>query len=362
MDGNKLSIETKPSPHDATGYILAVVGVAVTTAIIHLIPGADHVANISLLYLLIVIGVAYCFGGGPAVSTSLLSVLSFDWFFVEPRHTLHVNNPAEWLALAVFLVTATVISQLMALIRQRAAIEAHAQALAEGDRFKTALLSMISHDFRSPLAAIKASVTGLLQEGAPWDASTQRELLVGVNQETDRLNRMVGNVLTLSRLEAGAWQPQREMISVGELIGATLDTFGNEENARIQVQLPPNLPDISLDSVQIVQVLHNLLENALKYSPSSSAIELCAAQGNDILKIEIMDRGPGLLSGEEEHIFERFYRSPRWQESAQPGAGIGLAICRGLVLAHGGRLTAKNRDSGGAIFTVELPVEGASTS
>jgi two-component system sensor histidine kinase KdpD len=337
-------------------FLLAILGVAAMTVLIAIIPGADHTTNVSLLYLLVVMGAAHWLGRNPAVLASLLAVLSFDWFFVEPRHTVTVNDPAEWLALVVFLVTAMVISQLTTLVRQRAAVDAHAQALAEGDRLKTALLSMVSHDFRSPLAAIKASVTGLLQGDAPWDASTQRELLIGINEETDRLNRMVGNILALSRLEAGAWRPQREVIAISELLGAALDTFSDDENKRIRVEIQTEAHDVSVDSVQIVQVLHNLLENALKYSEAASVVELCVTQREEILQIEVLDQGYGIPFGEEERIFERFYRASRWQESSQPGSGIGLAICRGLVEAHGGQLTARNREGGGAIFTVCLPM------
>ena len=342
------------------GYGMTVVGVALTTGVIHAIPGADYITNISLLYLLVVIAAAYRFGSGPAVLASLLGVLSFNWFFVEPRSTLRVNDPAEWLALAVFLVTAMVISHLTATLRRHARAEAQARALAEADRLKTALLSMVSHDFRSPLTSIKTSVTGLLQDGVPWDAATQRELLLGIDQETDRLNRMVGNILALSRLESGTWRPQCESVPLAEVVGAALDGFDAEDNKRIAVALDPVLHEVWLDSVQIVQVLHNLLENALKYSPDGSPVELLATQmamqKGYFLVITVADRGVGLPVGEESQIFEQFYRAPRWRESASPGAGIGLAICRGLIEAHSGQLTASNRSGGGAVFRIILPL------
>jgi two-component system sensor histidine kinase KdpD len=326
------------------------------SGLIATVPGADHTANVSMLYLLVVIGAALWLGRGAAVLAALLAVVSFDWFFVKPYHTLNVSNPAEWLALAVFLVTALVISQLTTLLRQQAAIEAQAQALAEGDRLKTALLSMVSHDFRSPLAAIKASVTSLLQGDSPWDVQTQRELLCGIDVETDRLNHMVGNILTLSRLEAGEWQPNKDVVAVAELVGAALDRFNPEENQRIKVSMGAEVTEAVLDGVQIVQVLQNLLENALKYSPPASPVEICITQCAGVLCIQVLDRGFSLPPGEEDQIFERFYRAKRWRESAQPGTGIGLAICRGLIEAHGGRLTAKNREDGGSIFTIELPL------
>ena len=239
--------------------------------------------------------------------------------------------------------------------------QAATEALLEADKLKSALLSMVSHDFRSPLAAIKASVTGLLQEGVPWDEAEQRELLCGINAETDRLNRMVGDILALSRLEADAWRPKREAASLAEVVGAALDAFSDQENCRIRVEIEPGLPEVALDSVQIVQVLHNLLENALKYSPPASTVELVVRAENGAIHLEVRDRGDGLPPGEETQIFQKFYRAKRWRESALPGTGIGLAICLGLVEAHGGTLAARNRDGGGAVFRVQLPMEEATT-
>ena len=353
----KFNAVSLPIPAKFGGYVASILAVAAMTGFIAVFPGANHTANVSLLYLLVVMGAAHWLGRWPAVLASLLAVLSFDWFFVAPRYTLTVTDPAEWLALGVFLLTAMVISQLSALIRQRAAVEAQAQALAEADRLKTALLSMVSHDFRSPLTSIKTGVTALLQDGPVWDAASQRELLSGINQETDRLNRMVGNILALSRLEADAWRPQYEMVPLNELVGTVLDSFSNAENQRIGVQLEKAPLEACLDMVQIVQVLHNLLENALKYSPPASAVELHAAQQNDTLIIEVLDKGDGLTEGEAERVFERFYRAPQWRESALPGTGIGLAVCSGLVQAHGGTLSAANRAEGGAVFRLALPLQ-----
>ena len=232
-----------------------------------------------------------------------------------------------------------------------------AQAVAEADRLKTALLSMVSHDFRSPLASIKATVTGLLQEGKPWEPETQLELLQGIDHETDRLNRMVGSILALSRLEADAWRPQCEATPPVELVGAALDAFGPEENRRIRVTLDPSLTELWLDPVQMVQVLSNLVDNALKYSPPGSEVELRAFRQDGTAVLQVLDRGPGLPRGEEPRIFEPFYRAPALRESAVPGMGIGLAVCRGLVEAHGGELTAHNREGGGAVFQIRLKNE-----
>lgn len=237
--------------------------------------------------------------------------------------------------------------------------EAGARALSEADSLKTALLSMVSHDFRSPLTSIKASVGSLLAEGAPLSAADQAAMLQGVIEETDRLDRMVKNILDLSRLDSGAWRPRKEPTAIAELVGAALDNFSPEENARIEVVLDKSLNEVAVDAVQMVQVLKNLLENALKYSPDDSKVEVRTLWGNGVFVLEVLDRGGGLPKGEEERIFERFYRAPGLTESAVPGVGIGLALCRGLVEANGGKLSAANRDGGGTSFCVSLPLNSA---
>jgi two-component system sensor histidine kinase KdpD len=242
------------------------------------------------------------------------------------------------------------------LIFQRDALmkaDARAQALAEADRLKTALLSMISHDFKSPLTSIKTSVGSLLHDSEHPHSNGERQLLNTVDHETDRLNRMVGNILDLSRLEAGVWKPRCDMIPVTELVGAALDAFSLEDNRRILLDINCSPPSVWVDAVQIVQVLTNLIENALKYAPHST-VELKSYVEADTTVIEVLDNGQGLPVGQEHRIFEAFYRSADLSEGAIPGIGIGLAICRGLVQAHGGQLTAKNRASGGAAFRLVL--------
>jgi two-component system sensor histidine kinase KdpD len=234
-----------------------------------------------------------------------------------------------------------------------ARLEAETRALAEVDRLKTALLSMVSHDFRSPLAAIKASATGLMQDGEPLDSPTVREMLAGINSEVDRLNRMVENILALSRLEAGAWQPRVEPTPVAEVVGAALEGLSKADNARVAVRLAPDLDLVACDPVQMAQVLHNLIENALKYT--SGEIEVAAEADESAVRLSVADRGPGLppeLSGE---MFEPFVRARHLRESAVPGVGLGLTICRGLVEAHGGTLSALPRHGGGTVFEVRLP-------
>lgn len=299
-------------------------------------------------------------GRAPAIWAALLSFLSFDYFFTNPKHTLAVRDPSEWVALGVFLLMATLLGQFMALAVQREQwlkTEARAAALADADRLKTALLSMVSHDFRTPLTSIKATVSTLLREGKPLDPETVRGLFQDIETETDRLNRMVGNILDLSRLESDAWKPRREWIPISEIIGLSLSNFSDSENARIEVAVKGSADEIFADPVQLSQVLKNLVENALKYSPENSKVKLLVSTAPDTVTMEVIDEGRGIPAhdGAQEDIFKPFWRAQDLHQSSVPGVGIGLAVCRGLVEAHGGKLTAQRRDTKGSIFRMELP-------
>jgi len=240
-------------------------------------------------------------------------------------------------------------------------------ALQEADTLKEALLSLVSHELRTPLAAIKASASGLLQPGSHWEESAQREALVTIDAEADRLSALVSNLLDLSRLEAGAWKPRKDWCDLAEVAGTALDRLPPEESARVEAQVSPDLPLIQADYTQIAQVLGNLLENAVKYTPPGSPIRLTLVPAqNDTPKaalsgvtLRVRDYGSGLTAGEEEKLFERFYRGRRHQGGGIHGTGLGLALCRAIVQAHGGRLWAANAPTGeptGAVFTVFLPI------
>jgi len=236
-------------------------------------------------------------------------------------------------------------------------VQSRTQALKEADKLKTALLSMISHDFRSPLTGIKAAVSALLQEPAYRDGELEAKVLLqGIEQEADRINRMVGNVLNLSRLEADAWKPSLENSSLAEIVGSALGSFSAEENHRITVRLPRDLVDVFVDPVQIEQVIKNLVENALKYSAKESTVEIAVNTLDDQFLLSVLDRGIGISPEDSNRIFERFYRNPKLKESATPGAGIGLAICKALIEAHDGKISAHGRSGGGTVFEIKLPL------
>ncbi|HVQ31182.1 MAG TPA: ATP-binding protein, partial [Vicinamibacteria bacterium] len=229
---------------------------------------------------------------------------------------------------------------------------------AERERLRSTLLSSVSHDLRTPLGVIEGAASTLLDPEVALDPPTQRDLLESIHEEAGRLNRRVRNLLDMTRLEAGAVQLNREWQSPEEVVGAALSHLhGRLEGTEVKVAVPADLPFVSCDAVLVEQVLVNLLENALKYSPAGGAIEVSAERADDEVVVTIADRGPGIPSGEEARIFEKFHRVGR--DASVGGVGLGLAICRAIVVAHGGRIWAENRVGGGAAFHFSLPGVGA---
>lgn len=228
------------------------------------------------------------------------------------------------------------------------------QVRLETERLRSGLLSSISHDLRTPLATIEGAATAILQENAKLEPEAQKELTQAIVDEARRLGRLVRNLLDLTRLESGQMRPEMEPQDVEEIIGGALTRVearlkGRSVRTRVQED---SMPLVSMDPVLIEQALINLLENADRHTPRGGAIEISATATSTDLLVEIADAGPGLAPGTEDRIFEKFYRG----SADQAGAGLGLAICRAIVTAHGGKIWAETRPEGGAIFRFSLPL------
>jgi two-component system sensor histidine kinase KdpD len=537
----------------ARGYGVAVAGVAAASALIALVNHFTQIANISLLYLLVVLYLATRYGRAPAILASVLSFLAYDLLFIPPYYRLTVDDPSEWLSLLVLLVTALVIGQLTAAVQARAneAIEGrrrvatlyklaqliasttdqqelldalaqrvtqvfgpagvtasaiilpdalghpsvrasapanhpslrafelderelaarasyvlltgspvaddllasavdptqretslylplrsgkrivgvlgvvgtanvrqlidlapegedsadsevgrtnlqaptpqarlfqafcdqialaiergtlrqeaiHAEALRESDKLKNALLGTVTHDLRTPLASIKAAASSLLQPGVNWSDEDRRELLESIDESADRLNRLVSNLLDLSRLEAGVAVPQKEWYALQDALAAVLDRLdlsGQTRDRTITLELADDLPLVPMDHEQIEQVLTNLIENALKYSPKTAPIEVRARALSNPHRLEarVTDHGVGIPVSERRAIFDKFYRVQHvrlpWDPKHPPvGTGLGLAISASIIRAHGGRIWVESTPGNGATFIFTLPI------
>ena len=232
-----------------------------------------------------------------------------------------------------------------------------ARVLAETERLRAALLTSISHDLRTPLASILGTVTSLRSFPERYSKQDREELLATLQDEAERLNRFVANLLDMTRLESGALELKLELIDVAEIVGSALQRAGNVlAGHRVEVNIEPDLPILRLDLVLFEQVLFNLLDNAAKYSPSGGLIEIHATRDGELVEIEVVDEGPGIPPADFERIFDKFYRVQA-QDRRRAGTGLGLAICRGFVEALGGWIVARNRrDRSGAVLTIRMPV------
>jgi two-component system, OmpR family, sensor histidine kinase KdpD len=250
----------------------------------------------------------------------------------------------------------------LAIDRARLIEEAtRAAALEEADRLKSALLAAVSHDLRTPLASIKASATSLLQEDIAWDAATRRELLTAIDEETDRLTRLVGNLLDLTRIQGGALKPEKEWNEIGEVIASVTDRLAPLTRTHpLRVMIAPDLPPVAFDFVEIAQVLANLIENAAQYSDSASEIAVTAERDGASLRVRVADHGFGIPPEDVPHVFDTFYRVRREGRAGRiGGTGIGLAICKGFVEAHGGAIAVASVVGQGSTFTFTLPITPA---
>lgn len=258
---------------------------------------------------------------------------------------------AERTVLATFADQAAVALERLALLREAQ----RAEMLARTDELKSALMSAVSHDLRTPLASIMASVTSLLEPGIEWDDETKQEFLQGIYDEARRLNRLVGNLLDMSRIEGGALRPEMDWYSIAEVIQSVLGRLeGRLADHPAAVRVEEGLPLALFDFTEIDQVLTNLLENAAKYTPPGTPVDVEAHRTGGYIEVSVTDAGRGVASEHLPYLFDKFYQADKRRRGG--GTGLGLAISKGLVEAHGGRIRATNRPGGGLSISFTLPV------
>lgn len=332
------------------GYALVVLAMASITGGLIAVRPHLSLATVALLYLLVVFLTASQLGRGPSLLASLLAVLAANYFFTVPFNTFVVAAPQDVLALLVFLVVAETTSRMAA--RQQKAAEA--EILRKTDELKSILLSAVSHDLRTPLSSIRVAATALLQRNVQWGDDVRRDLLQMIDSEAARLSRLVGNLLDLSRIEAGALRPLKEPQDVQEVVARAVDAAGDRlQTHPVRVDVDPHTPLVPLDFTMIENVLINLLDNAGRNAPDGSQIRIEARPAGGDVIVRIENDGPGIPAAIAGQIFNRFATA---QEGRQ-GTGLGLAICKGLIEAHGGRIWVDRPGEPGARFAFSLPSE-----
>ncbi len=344
----------------------AVVAVSVATLVAFAMYPHFELTNLVMVYLLATLAIASRGRRGPAALSSLLSVLCFDFFFVPPRFKFTVADTQYVWTFAVMFTVAMIISHLTIRLREEAEAArqgeqrttwlmekaSKAEVEAETERLRSSLLSSVSHDFRTPLTAIVGSIGALLEKEEIRKNVAVRELLENIRDEGERLSRLVKNLLEVTRLESGAVQVHKESYPLEEVVGSALERVEKSLNGRaVNVDLPEDLPLVPMDPILVEQVLINLLENGARHTPAGSGLQVSASSNESEALISIQDEGLGLKENELEQVFAKFYHNP-----SSPGAGLGLAICRAIVNAHGGRIWAENKSGYGAIFRFTLPL------
>jgi two-component system sensor histidine kinase KdpD len=353
----------------------SVLAVGAATGLVYALKPIAPTLSLGVLYTLAVLASAVLFGIGYGVAVAVASMLAFNFFFLRPVHTLTLADARNWTALAVYLVVAVVASELAAQARRRAVqaearereaafvadvaaeilqtgavedLQARTARVAErtdpvarerlqaaldallgmsrSDAIKTSILQAVSHDFRTPLATMSAAIGGLESGDLSLTESDRAELLETLRIELDRLTRLVGNLLDLSRIQAGAVAPHLELWSVDDLVADVT------RSDRLRIELPEQLPPVRVDAVQLQRVVANLVDNALKYS--SGDVEVRAHEEPGAVLVEVLDRG-----GAE----------------ATPGMGLGLAIARGFAAANGSDVTLEPRSGGGTRAVLRVP-------
>src|SRR5258706_1657943 len=346
------------------GYVAAFIGIAAATGLLKLFGPHVNPTTVALSFLLVVLLVAPAWGSKPAVLVSLLGVICLNYFFLPPIGTLTIRNPDNWVAFFTFLITALTAGQLSARAKRRAEeaetakieIErlyfelqdtfersSQAKALKQSERLKSALLDAVTHDLRTPLTSIKASVTTLLAElyaverkesGALLDNEGRKELLEVINEEGDRLDRFIEGLTKLARIDAGEMHLRRQMSSVDEIITNALKRAEPRTRGhQMEVWIEDELPSIKVDEHAIAEVIYTLVDNAAKYSPAAGSIRVCAGPESDnAILISVEDEGPGISADMKDRVFEKFFRAMRDGDvsgSNSPGTGMGLAIAHG---------------------------------
>jgi K+-sensing histidine kinase KdpD len=342
-----------PLPYLKSALAVAVVGIA-AHALTRLVP----LPHVSVLFVAAVITSAALWGLGPSLFAAGLSVAAGSYLFYSPIYSFHVTDPQDFADLAVFIVVAVLTSRLADGVRRQAREIADARLKAQGEALREALINSVSHDLQTPVAAILGSASVLETMGERGEPRARRELTATIREQAERLASHIGNVLDLTRVRSGQIAPRLELVELSDIINGALR---RKEKAlaghRLHVDMPSGLPMLRLDLFLMEHAVANVLDNAAKFSPAGSKVDVTARPAGGQVALEIADEGRGIRPEELDRVFEAFYRGSPQEGGAAAGSGLGLAICRAFVEANGGSVTLASAGPGrGTRVQIRLPV------
>lgn len=339
------------------GLVVAVV--APLLLVPALVPLRDRVnlASDVALFLVVVVACALVGGPGPAVVAAVLGATLLNFWFTPPFHTFAIDDANNVVALAAFVVVAVMVGWVVDLAARRAEAAAAAAGIEAADRVRAALLTAVGHDLRTPLAAAKASVSGLRSSDVAVSAQDHDDLLATADDALDRLAGLVGNLLDMSRLQAGAMPVRLRPVALGDVLASALDDLGVAPRG-VVLDVPDDLPDVVTDPGLLERVLVNLVANAQRFSPPHRPpVVRAGVVGDDPIRVEVqvIDHGPGIAAEDAERVFQPFQRLGDTDNAT--GIGLGLAVARGLTDAVRGDLVPGRTAGGGLTMTLSLPAD-----
>lgn len=360
-------------------YALATLTADLTVGVLVIARSHLDLTTVALVMVLVIMFCALMWRSGPALWASVIEVLCFNYFFIVPYHSFTIANPENWIAFTAFAITAVIVGQLSGRAQARAQqaearriqIEAlydqlrlateeaaEAELLRRSEKLKTALLDAVTHDLRTPLTSIKAAVTTILSE-LPKNDDYLRELLQVIDEESDRLNRFIQEMMDLAKLEGGSLTMRRAETSVSEIVETALERAEPLLSTHtVEVALDEPLPPFIADASAISQVLYSLLDNAAKYSPPTSRIFVSARAQGTSMQIRVRDEGAGIPREFRDKVFEKFFRIS--SDKVRAGFGLGLSIAKGIVESHGGKVWVEELPGQtGTSVVVSLPLRPA---
>ena len=351
---------------------ISLLAVAATTAALWIVQDRINPTTVALVELFVIVLIARFFEWRAALVASVVASAAFNYFFLPPYYTLHIAEPQNWASFIVFLAVAATVGHLSSMSNRRReeaerllqelemAFEkaSETEALKRSETLKSALLDAVTHDFRTPLTSIKASVTMLIEDEqlkkGTLDRYSRGELLEVINEEADRLNTFVESMVEAARFHAGEGLLTRSSASAEEIVlKAARRAKDLRKTHTLRSHIESDLPSIPVDSRSIVEAVFNLIDNAAKYAEGGTDINISVSRHGEYVRFSIEDEGPGIPEQEREAVFQRFYRTES-NKKTERGMGMGLAIVRGIIDAHGGKIWVEEGKKG-ARFVFDLP-------
>ena len=336
-------------------YIISIVSILTTSFICYFISDFVGYRTIALVLLFVVSILAILFDIYPVLLSALLSALIWDFFFIPPHFTLHVDNTEDALMLLMYFIIALVNGVLTTRIRRIEKLSQLKEEKLNSIKLYNTLFNSLSHELKTPISTIYGSTDHLLNYSESLNTETKNRLITEIHSASERLNKLIGNLLNISRLEAGYITIKKDWCNINELIYTIIDSFGQAGiQQKITVEIDEEFPLVKIDYGLIEQVITNIIHNASIYTPANTDISIKVKLENHHLEISVSDNGPGIADDEIEKIFDKFYSG---KANSTKGTGLGLSIAKGFIEAHNGKIKALKNDLRGLTIYIALPIK-----